>query len=486
MSRPSDRHVEFIVLGAGFSGLCTAMRLQSSGRSSFLVLEKSSGLGGTWWHNSYPGVECDVPSHLYSLSFAPKANWSKRYAGGAEIQAYMVECAEKAGILDRFLFSQNVVECRWSGRTWKVRTAAGDCYESRFLVSGLGGLHTPKLPSLEGLDGFAGAMFHTSSWRHDVELAGRRVGMIGTGATAVQAAPHVAREAGEFYLFQRTPTWVGPKDDRLYSEVEVEAFTELPQRLRQYRWKIWRNFETGGLDTYRRGSAMNSALEQAARHNLWNTVADADVADALTPRFNYSCKRPTISNDYYPMFNRANVELVTTGVRRVLADGVELDDGRVVELDALILATGYQSFDITAQVDFYGSEGQLLGDMWKSRITSYRSVMVNGFPNLFLVLGPNSAGRTSLLQAIEAGVDFVIRCLDRLAEEGGHSIEPTEAAVRGFTEFIDERYEQFPLDSDCVSWWTRNGENHALYPGASIDYRLMLMDIGAGDLVVEY
>jgi cation diffusion facilitator CzcD-associated flavoprotein CzcO len=463
---------ETVILGAGFSGLGAAIELTRAGRHSFIILEKGEDVGGTWRDNVYPGVECDIPSHLYAYSFAANPDWSKTYAPGAEIHEYLRWCARKYGLLDRIAFASRAIRARWQKTHWITETADGRCFRSRFLISGLGGLHTPNIPDLPGAGCYAGATFHTSNWRSDVPLDGKRVGMIGTGASAVQAAPEVAKVASTFTLFQRSPVWVGPKADKPYGAAERQEFRQEPGSLRRHRWELWRQGEFFGADLFATDGPGNRKAAADARHNIAENVRKSELVEALTPQFNFACKRPTISSKYYPMFNRPNVELVTTPIEGFDRSGI-MTGGRVIELDVVVYATGFKPFNVTREVEIVGLSGLSLRDAWSERVLSYRSVMVPNFPNLFLVLGPNSSGLTSAIQMIEAGSRFAARMIAHVAASGGVGIHPSEDAAARFTSLVDRATASSPVNQGCRSWWTSEG-NHVLWPLSSINYRVML------------
>jgi cation diffusion facilitator CzcD-associated flavoprotein CzcO len=465
-------HAEVLILGAGFSGLCAAIELRRQGITSFLVLEKANDVGGTWRDNVYPGVECDVPSHLYSLSFALNPTWSKSFATGEEIHAYLRDCATRFDVRDRIVFGTRAVRARWGSDRWEVDTEDGRTFTARFLISGLGALHTPNVPDFPGMDGYRGTTFHTSCWDPRVVLAGRRVGMIGTGATAVQAAPEVANLAAEFYLFQRSAIWVRPKNDNLYSAEQQHRFTVDRYQLRRHRWRLWQKWEKAGIDILRSGTDANRSAELAARENIKH-VKDPALVAALTPPYNITCKRFTYSNDYYPMFNRSNVHLVTDPIEGFEASGLACRS-KVIPLDVVIFATGFKAFNITNEIDVVGMDGRRLAETWADRTLTYRSVMVHGFPNFFILLGPNSGGLTSAVQMIEAGVHFTSQAIRRLRTSDVVGLHPSEDEMLKFVEWIDEATSGTTLNDGCTSWWTRNGHNQALWPGSSTAFKMLL------------
>lgn len=476
--------VETIVLGAGFSGLCAGAELLRHGRTSFAIIEKASSVGGTWRDNTYPGVECDVPSHLYSYSFALNPFWSKTYGTGSEINAYQQACVDQLGLGSYLRLGVYVDDARWTGTEWVVTTSDGDQFVGRYLIAAVGGLHTPNVPEFAGMADFEGPMFHTSAWNHRVELAGKRVAIVGTGATAVQVAPEVAKIARHLTVFQRSPIWVGPKRDIAYSTGQKENFARDMVALRRHRWDLWRRWESVGADLVREGTDANQAAQRAARQNLLDNVSDKRVAAALMPDYNITCKRPTFSQHYYPMFNRANVRLETVEVLRFNRAGATLRDGRTVPLDVAILATGFRPFDISKQVVIYGIDGVALTEVWAERVSSYRSIMVNQFPNMFVMLGPNSAGLTSALQMIEAGAKFAARAISNAQANAMPSFQPTTQAVDDFTALVDRLSEASTIGHGCTSWWASNGVNHSMWPDSSVKFRQMLNTVVPSDFAV--
>jgi cation diffusion facilitator CzcD-associated flavoprotein CzcO len=473
----SEVEVEVAIVGAGFAGLCAAAELARRTTRSFVVLERAGDVGGTWRDNVYPGVACDVPSHLYSYSFAPNPNWSHTYSGGAEILAYLRDVASRFGLWDRIRFGADVCSATWSAGRWELEIEGGRTVRARFLIGALGALNVPNVPVIPGFESFAGPAFHTAQWPRDLDLTGLRVGMIGTGATAVQAAPEVAKMAAGLWVFQRSPVWALPKRDRFYTEEERAEFARDPGALRQHRWELWDKLETRGVDLIHAGTRANANAERLARHNISDHVDSDELIAALTPGYVVNCKRPTLSNDYYPMFNDKHVHLVTERIERIEPAGT-IVGGRSVPLDCLVLATGFTPFDITKQIDLVGLDGRRLAKAWSSRIVSYRSVMVSGFPNFFMLLGPNSGGLTSAVQMIEAGARFARQAMDMLDERGAVALHPIEDYMDEFVAMVDSLSQGSTISSGCRSWWTDEaGVNHALWPDSSISYRMLLAEL---------
>ena len=342
MSLPS--HVDHLIVGAGFSGVALAIGLQEDGED-FLVIEKDAGLGGTWWANTYPGATCDIPSHLYSFSWAPNPDWSHAYSPQAEILAYLEKVAAEAGVLDRFHFGVELLEAAWDDEAlvWRVRTSAGEL-TSTTLVNATGGLSAPKLPDIEGIETFGGHLFHTAQWDHDVDLTGRRVAVIGTGASAIQVVPAIQPQVGHLDVYQRSAPWVIPKGDHPFSQKQRRRFRRFPFLLRAERAKIYYSHEAlvPGITRWQR---LNFPVERLGKMNLAKGVKDPALRKKLTPRFGVFCKRILISNDYYPAMSASNVEVVTDPIARVTPTGIVTADGVERPVDVIVVATGFLATD---------------------------------------------------------------------------------------------------------------------------------------------
>ena len=468
-------HFRVAVIGGGISGICAAIYLTKAGIDSFAVFEKYSDVGGTWRDNRYPGVECDVPSHLYSYSFELKPDWSREYPPGAEIHQYLRDTVVKYGVGDHLIMDTAIVRGDFADGCWTLQSADGRSWTADVVISAMGGLHTPNIPDFPGLSDFAGDSFHTARWPDDVDLAGKRVVMVGTGATAVQCGPKIAEIARHLTVFQRTPVWVGPKQNPSITQEEIERLRRDPVALRRKRWELWRGWETTGLEMVTEGSRVNRRSEAMALDNIVSNVDDEALRQALTPEYNYTCKRPTISNVYYPMFERDNVDLVTAGVDRVEPDAVIATNGKRVEADAIVLATGFRSFDITSEIDLRNWEGRSLRDIWAGQITNYRSLMAPDMPNLFFLLGPNTAGLTSSYQMIEPASAWIVRMLDHMQANAIREVKPRQIEVERFRDDVLRRFRTTTQNKGCTSWWTDdNGYPHANWPGSSISYRQMM------------
>lgn len=480
------RHVKVAVIGAGVAGICAGVQVKRAVGDDFLILEKAHEVGGTWRENRYPGVECDVPSHLYSYSFELNPTWTREYPSGGEIQQYLRGVVEKYRLRDHLMCNAHVLSARFGNGCWTLDLASGEQVQADFVIAALGILHVPKLPAWPGLETFKGNAFHTARWPDDLDLSGQRIGIVGTGATTVQLGPKMAEIAEQLHIFQRSPVWVAPKNNAPIAVDERERLGADHAALRTKRWGLWQVWEATGLDMVTPDSRLNRRAETDALAHLNRQVGDPELRQRLTPDYNYSCKRPTFSDDYFPMFNRPNVELVTQGIARVVPDGVILTDDRLVELDTLIYATGFKSCDISEEVEFFGEDGVPLKQVWADRITSYRTVMAPRMPNLFIVFGPNSAGLTSAYQMIEAACEFAVDTIRYMDRTGQAVIVPRPEQVDAFCTEIQKRFSRTTINKGCTSWWTdANGYSHASWPSSSLEYRMMLHQFVPGHFRFE-
>ena len=478
------KHYEVVVIGAGLSGVCAAIKLKQAGIADFHVFEKAADVGGTWRDNRYPGVACDVPSHLYSYSFAPNPEWSRWYAPGPEIWEYVKQCTTDFGVDGHITFDTTLESAVWATDHWVVRDSNGGTFTSSTLVSAMGGLHTPNLPTFPGQNLFEGEQFHTTAWPDDLELKGKRVAIVGTGATAVQIVPEIADQVDELIVFQRSPVWVGPKKDPAYTEEERAEFRDNPGALKKLRHDLYQAWETSSVDLHRVGTDINENAERRAREQILRSVSDPELVKTLTPDHNFTCKRATISNRYYATFDKANVTLVSGAVDSLTRTGL-VSAGESFDVDVVIFATGFKPFNIANEIDLTGVDGLPLTTAWQHRVTSYKTVMVHGFPNLFLMMGPNGTGLHSALQTIEAQADFIVRMVECMSREGIVSLNPKKECVDAFTRNVEQRFEGTTHDKGCTSWWSNEtGFNHSIWPGTSEDYRSLLTGIELNEFEV--
>ncbi len=465
-------HYRVAILGAGFSGICVGHHLKKAGIESFAIFEKADAVGGTWRENRYPGVACDVQSHLYSFSFDLNPDWTRAYSSGAEIWAYLEGCVDRFGLRPHLNLGCEAKTVRFQDGRWQIATASGRTVTADVVVSGLGGLHIPNHPKIDGLDSFAGRVFHSAEWDHDHDLTDRRVAVIGTGSSAVQVIPEIAKIARRVLVFQRTPAWVVPRFDGPISERTRRVFRRFPRLMRLYRWSILALRETFGVFYIRRDSRTHALAERMVRRYLVREIPDPELRARLTPDYALGCKRPCLSDDYFQTMQRDDVDLVTTDISRVEPDAIVTSDGERYPVDTIVTATGFQPFNIAKYVEFAGRDGLLLKDAFSDRIEAHRTMMIPGFPNLFLMLGPNSGlGHNSVILMIEAQTRYLMSCLEHMDQKGIRQLEPTPGASRRFNDRIQEDLKGTVFGGGCNAWYTDDQDrNFTLWPYGVLSY----------------
>jgi cation diffusion facilitator CzcD-associated flavoprotein CzcO len=461
-----------IVVGAGFSGIAAGVELRRAGITDFLILEKAERVGGTWRENTYPGAACDVPSHLYSYSFEPNPGWSRAYGGQAEILAYLEHCVDAYGLRGHLRLGEAVVDARWDEVTssWHVTTAAGEQLEARALLLGNGALHIPQLPQIPGLETFTGPRFHSARWNHDVDLAGKRVAVVGTGASAIQFVPRIAGTVKQLYVHQRTAPWVVPKRDREMTAAEQWAFEHVPGAHWARRTALYWMMESRVVG-FAYAPKVNELLEKLVRRHIANEVRDPALRAKLTPTYRLGCKRVLISNDWYPALQRDNVEVVTDAIASITPRGVRTVDGTEREIDALILGTGFAVSEYLSSIRIVGRGGTELNEAWRTSLRNYLGITVSGFPNLFLLMGPNTGlGHNSMIFMIEAQARYAASALSAMREQGLASIDVRPDVEAAFRADLARKMKNTVWTTGCQSWYqTADGEVF-LWPAATVDY----------------
>ncbi|MDA0180249.1 NAD(P)/FAD-dependent oxidoreductase [Solirubrobacter phytolaccae] len=456
--------VQIAIIGAGFAGLGMGLRLRQEGIEDFVVLERGDGVGGTWHYNTYPGCACDVPSHLYSFSFAPNPDWTRTYSRQPEIRAYLERVAEP--LRPKIRLDTEVRGASWDGTHWNLDTTGGPV-RARYLVAGTGPLVEPKLPDFPGLDTFQGVKMHSARWDHDVDLRGKRVASVGTGASAIQYVPKIAPEVSQLYVLQRTPPWVMPHSARPISAFERHLYKRFPPLQRALRHGIYAGRELLVLGMVKQPRLMK-LLERAGRKHMQRALKDPEVIARATPDYTVGCKRILPSNAWYPALARENVELVTDGVAEVRERSVVLTDGRELEVDALIFGTGFQVLDLPVGKLVRGRDGRSLAEVWDGSPRAHLGITVPGFPNCFVLLGPNTGlGHTSVVYMIEAQIAYV---LDALRTGGTVEVRP-EVEARFHAE-VQRRMRGTVWSTGCESWYQdAQGNNPTLWPDWTWRYR---------------
>jgi cation diffusion facilitator CzcD-associated flavoprotein CzcO len=474
----AKRYAKAIIIGTGFSGLAAAIRMKQQQDDDFIVLERAGDVGGVWRDNRYPGCGCDVQSHLYSYSFAPNPHWNREYSPQPEIRAYLRHCAETFGVIWHIRFNTTVQRLTWDENAgeWIITTDAGE-YRARYVFAGMGSLSEPMMPRMEGLDDFKGRVIHSAMWPKDLELAGKCVAVIGTGASAIQFIPNIQPLASILYVFQRTAAWVVPRHDFVISEKAKRRYLRFPLLQRLVRRKLYLQREWLAFG-FRHPAVMRLIQIKAVQH-MHKAISDPELRKKLTPAYTLGCKRILISNDYYPALAKPNVEVVTSGIQRATERGVLDGNGIERPVDIIIFGTGFQVRDLPYSHWIYGRQGVSLSDAWKGSPVSLSSTTVNGFPNLFLLYGPNTGlGHTSMVYMLETQVEHALRLM-RYAERSGPTIEPRAEAQQQYVEWVDQQMKGTVWTAGgCDSWYLdRTGRNSALWPSYTFTFRSRLSHI---------
>lgn len=462
------------IIGSGFGGMVVALRLQRQGHTNFTIYEKADDLGGTWRDNTYPGAACDIPSHLYSISFEPKPDWSRRFPPQQEIFDYMEDVYERRGLHSHTRFGTAITELRFdeAHRVWRLATATEEI-EADAVVVCTGLLNKPHSPDIEGLDDFAGAIWHSMEWDHEHDLRGERVGVIGTGASSIQFTPEIAPYANHTTVFQRTAPWIVPRDDRPYARWRQWSYRHVPGLRRLHRAKFYLRQEMLAFALLGKASWMLKGAKKLARDFIDAQVPDPELRAAVTPDYEFGCKRVIVSDDWYPTLTRADVDLVTSGIERIVNDGIITVDGRHHQLDTIVLGTGFRTWEIVSPLKVFGKDGNELTDTWADGAETHLGVSVAGFPNLFLVTGPGTGlGHNSMIFMIEAATNLVMGAIDHLQQRGrGATVDvKPEVAASSYAE-LQDRMDATVWSSGCGSWYLNDeGRNELLWPGLTTEY----------------
>lgn len=491
-----------VIIGTGFSGLGMGIQLRRAGITDFVILEQNDDIGGTWHDNHYPGCACDVPSALYSFSFELSPDWQRIYARQPEIKAYLKHCAEKYGLLPHIRLNTRVVSARYeeTDRHWQVCTAdshqfrdyqqdkglrPGDPVDPddpalpplqpercQVLIAGVGALSTPAWPDIPGLDTFAGHSFHSQRWDHDYDLTGKRVAVIGTGASAIQFVPQIAGQVARLDLYQRTPPWIVPKDDHTIGPDQQQRYRRFPTLLKLRRALVYSLLESrvtgfvGNTGILRLG-------EKMARHHIAQQIADEPLRRQVTPDYPFGCKRVLISNDYYPALLRPNVELIGQGLTAIRGNTLVDDTGQEREVDCVIFGTGFRAQQPIPPGMVFGRGGQDLHQAWAAGAEAYKGTTVTGFPNLFVLMGPNTGlGHSSMVYMIESQIRYVLDALQTMDRQGWRTVEVRSNEQRQFSDRVQQRLQGTVWQSGCHSWYLNDqGRNTVLWPGFTWRFR---------------
>ncbi len=466
---------DILVIGSGFSGMGMVMKLREAGRDDVIVLEKADDVGGTWRDNTYPGAECDIQSHMYSFSYELNKSWSREYSAQPEIWEYMRDVAKRNGLYDVIHFNTEVTGATWDEDRlrWTV-TTTGETYDARVVVSGIGGLHIPNIPELPGAESFAGPRFHSAQWDHSVDLRGKRVAVVGTGASAIQFIPQIVEQVGQLDVYQRTAPWVVPKHNHDIVGRKKTVLEKVPFGTRTYRNALYWLNEAQQLGFTGPLQNVSKIIEKRTAEYIRRTVEDPEVAEKLIPDYRLGCKRVLKTDNYIPVYNRDNVELVTDGIEEITPEGVRAKDGTFREADVIIYGTGFHVTDAFEWVHVTGKDGRDLSRTFaEGGIETYLGIAVAHFPNFFFLLGPNTAlGHNSVVFMIEQQTKWIVAMLDAMDERGAQAVEPTPQAQRDFNDALQEKVSKGVWSQGgCTSWYLDSqGKNRTIWPGFTFRY----------------
>ncbi|MDM1754911.1 NAD(P)/FAD-dependent oxidoreductase [Acinetobacter towneri] len=478
-------HYQVAIIGAGFGGLAMAIRLLQRNIHNFVILEKSNEVGGTWRENQYPGAACDVQSHLYSLSFAPKTDWSKRYAEAPEIFQYIQDVVQQLNLREYCQFNSEVVHTEYHEKdcAWHVALKDGRQLSCQYLVFASGPLHVPQIPHIKGIEKFQGKVFHSSQWDHQYNLNSKVVASIGTGGSAIQYIPEIAPQVKQLYVMQRTAAWVIPRDERKYLNIEKKLFKQADWFRKLHRARLYWSNESRAIPIMQPN--VMKYTQKLAEAFIRFQVKDKQLAQKLTPDYIMGCKRILVSNKYFPTFNRDNVELVTDAIQELTADSIITKDGKMRKIDCLIYGTGFITDPRIYLQPFscIGEHGVELKQAWKDGAESYYGISHKGFPNLFQLLGPNTVlAHNSVIFMIESQVDYILQMMDLVAQSQSNAIVVKDQVQDQFNHDVQDMLNNTVWQSGCVSWYQQEGgKNFALWPTYTWKYWLKTKSLHPSD-----
>ena len=477
-----------VIIGAGFGGLGMAIKLKAQGQDDIVIIEKGSDVGGCWRDNTYPGAACDVPSHLYSFSFERHYPWSRRFAPQREIFAYQQHCARKYDVYRHMRFNTEVAKASFDEAqgAWKITLTNDETIFARVLITATGQLNQPAYPKMPGIDDFKGAHFHSARWDHSVDLKGKTVAVIGTGASAIQFVPEVTKVAGKVMLFQRSAAHVLAKPDRAYSEREHRILKKFPITQTLDRLKIYIANEARVLGFTSLQKAM-TLFEWQFKQQLKKFIKDPELREKLTPDYPIGCKRILMSNDYYPALAQNHVEVINQGISEVTATGVVDSEGKHHDVDVIIYGTGFQATDFLTPMTITGRDGIALNDAWRDGAEAYLGISVNGFPNLFMLYGPNTnLGHNSIIYMLESQIHYVQQCIAAIDSQKLRSLEVRSLVQTNFNDRVQSKISDTVWNKGCHSWYkTESGKNTNNWPGFTFNYRRQTekLDLNDYDIV---
>lgn len=484
----ASQDFSILITGTGFSGVCAGIQLKKAGIHDFRILEKAGSAGGTWRDNHYPGAACDVKSNLYSFSFEPNPNWTREYSPQKEILDYTLHCIHKYGLDEHILYNWEVSEARYheNNSTWELTSRDCQKLSSNVVIFGNGPLHIPSLPDIEGIRDFKGEVFHSAQWNHDFDLKGKNVCVIGTGASAIQFVPEIQPIVQNLYLMQRSAAWVLPKADGPFTPMQHRLFDRLPvsQRLNRDLIYLFNELQVVGFVYDERILKLG---EQVGKWHIRKFIKDPALRKKLTPDYRLGCKRVLLSNNYYPALAQPNVDVVTDKIQRFTKDSVITADNKERKIDAIILGTGFHVSDSFQYYNVHGRGDVQLKEIFKDTPEAYYGTAVHGFPNMFLMLGPNTGlGHNSMIYMIESQMNYILDAIQKMKAQNIHSIEVKKDVQDTYNAEIQKKLENTIWSSGCRSWYlSENGKNYTVWPGFTLEFRNRTKTIDLDDYRVE-
>ena len=474
------------IIGAGFGGLVAALKLKDAGKNNFVIFERASQIGGTWRDNTYPGCACDVPSHLYSLSAAPNPEWRLKFSTQPEIFNYLKNVVTKNDLTKHIRLNTDIVEIKFIelGGFWQVTDRTGNQTTVKALISATGPLNRPVIPKFQGLEDFKGEKFHSSAWNSTCDLKGKQVAIIGTGASSIQIVPSIAADVAQLHVFQRTPAWIAPRMNRKISSFEKKVYKYAPFMQKGVREVLyWVNEFLG--KAFVGNKNIHKLSEYVALQKLKKEVKDPEIRQKLTPQYKLGCKRVLVSDDYYPAFNRPNVNLITTYIEKITADSIVTKDGQIYPVDIIVFATGFEAAEVAIYTKIFDKNGQNLIDFWaKTGVEAYRGTTVSGYPNLLFMLGPNTGlGHNSVIHMMESQMTYMLQYLELLEKSGEKAYLDVKSDVqKTHNDLLQRQFEGTVWDSGCQSWYrNKNGRITTLYPRLTVQFRREMQKMNEAD-----
>lgn len=481
--------LSIIIVGTGFAGIGMGIKLKENGYNNFIIIEKANEVGGTWRENTYPGAACDVKSHLYSFSFEPNPHWTREYSPQPEILKYLIDCTDKYNLRGHIKFNWEMKKAAFDDKTssWKVWNQDGEELEANFVILGTGPLHIPQIPDIKGMDKFKGPVFHSAQWDHSVDLKGKRVASIGTGASAIQFVPEIVPQVEQLYLFQRTAPWVLPKPDGDINDTLKAIFSDFPFTAQLNRALIYafNELQVVGFVYNKRIMKMLEKLATAYRNKI---VQDSELREKLTPKYTIGCKRILLSNNYYQSITQPNVDVITDGIKEVGENYIVTNDGQKLEVDVIICGTGFYVANSYQFMNVSGRNGVELNKLWKTTPEAYLGSTINQFPNAFVMIGPNTGlGHNSMVYMIECQLAYILDALDTMVSKGYKTMEVKKSVQDTFNQEIQDKLKDTVWNTGgCHSWYlTEDGKNATVWPDFTFKYKQRTAKINPSDYEFE-